>query len=119
MTGLRKLYHQFPRSFWIVVCVHFIDKVGGTLVFPFFALYITRKFSVGMTDAGILLGILSLSGIFGAMIGGGLTDRLGRRKLILFGLVFSAMSSLALGLVNEFRLLYPLAVLVGDRKSVV
>lgn len=113
MAGLRALYHQFPRRFWIVACVHFIDKVGGTLLFPFFALYITRKFNVGMTEAGILLGILSLSGIVGAMIGGGLTDRLGRRKLILFGLVFSAMSSLALGLVNDFRLLYPLAVLVG------
>jgi predicted MFS family arabinose efflux permease len=66
-----------------------------------------------MTEAGILLGILSLSGIVGAMIGGGLTDRLGRRKLILFGLVFSAMSSLALGLVNDFRWLYPLAIVVG------
>src|SRR6266480_1757913 len=113
VSGLRTLYHQFPRRFWIVVFVHFVDKVGGTLVFPFFALYITRKFSVGMTEAGILLGILSLSGIVGSVIGGGLTDRLGRRKLILFGLVFSAMSSLALGLANDFRLLYPIAVLVG------
>jgi predicted MFS family arabinose efflux permease len=76
-------------------------------------LYITRKFNVGMTQAGVLLGILSLSGIVGAMVGGGLTDRLGRRKLILFGLVFSAMSSLALGLVNDFSWLYPLAVIVG------
>jgi predicted MFS family arabinose efflux permease len=66
-----------------------------------------------MTDAGVLLGILSFSGIVGSMIGGGLTDRLGRRKLILFGLVFSALSSLALGLVNDFRWLYPLAVVVG------
>ena len=113
LTGFRTLYHHFPRKFWIVVAVHFVDKVGGTLVFPFFALYITRKFNVGMTEAGILLGILSLSGIAGSVIGGGLTDRFGRRKLILFGLVFSAISSLALGLVNDFRLLYPLAVLVG------
>lgn len=55
MTGLKKLYHKFPKKFWIVVGVHFIDKIGGTLVFPFFSLYITRKFSVGMTEAGILL----------------------------------------------------------------
>src|SRR5689334_18609447 len=84
------LYHRFPARFWIVVGVHFIDKIGGTLVFPFFALYITRKFNVGMTSAGVLLGILAFSGIVGSFIGGGLADRLGRRKLILFGLVFSA-----------------------------
>ena len=51
MTTLRDLYHEFPSRFWIVVGVHFIDKIGGTLVFPFFALYITGKFNVGMTEA--------------------------------------------------------------------
>ena len=90
VTSLRDLYHEFPRRFWIVVGVHFIDKIGGTLAFPFFALYITGKFNVGMTEAGILLGLLSLAGILGSVVGGGLTDRLGRRKLILFGLVASA-----------------------------
>ena len=113
MTGLRALYRRFPQKFWIVVGVHFVDKIGGTLAFPFFSLYVTGKFGVGMTDAGILLGILAGSSIVGSVVGGGLTDRLGRRRLILFGLVFSALSALALGLVNDFRLLYPLAVFVG------
>jgi MFS family permease len=112
-ASLRKLYHHFPKRFWVVVGVHFIDKIGGTLVFPFFALYITSKFSVGMTEAGVLLGILALSGIVGSVVGGALTDRLGRRKPILFGLVFSALSSLALGSVNHFAWLFPLAVMVG------
>ena len=47
------------------------------------------------------------------MIGGALTDRFGRRKLILFGLVFSAGSTLALGFVNELAVLYPLAAIIG------
>ena len=38
----------------------FVDGIGGTLLFPFFALYITQKFNVGMTQAGILLGMSSL-----------------------------------------------------------
>ncbi len=113
VTGIRDLYDRFPRKFWVVVLVHFIDKAGGTLVFPFFALYITRRFGVGMTQAGILLGILAFSGIGGAMIGGGLTDRIGRRQLVIFGLVSSAISSLALGLANDLRWLYPLAAMVG------
>lgn len=110
---MKKLYREFPERFWIVVGVHFVDKVGGTLVFPFFALYITRKFGVGMTQAGILLGLLSVFGMLGSVVGGALTDRFGWRKPILFGLVFSALSSLALGSVNEFAWLFPLAVLVG------
>jgi MFS family permease len=113
VVRLRQLYHEFPRRFWIVVGVHFVDKIGATLVFPFFALYITGKFSVGMTEAGILLGLLSLAGILGSVAGGALTDRLGRRKLILFGLLASALSALTLGSVSQFAWLFPAAALVG------
>lgn len=113
MASFRDLYHEFPSRFWIVVGVHFIDRIGGTLAFPFFALYITGEFNVGMTEAGILLGLLSLAGILGSVVGGGLTDRLGRRKLILFGLVASAVSALTFGAVNEFAWLFPVAALVG------
>jgi MFS family permease len=112
-ANFNKIYHEFPSKFWIVVGVSFVDRVGGTLLFPFFSLYITQRFHVGMTQAGIILGIFSIFGLFGGMIGGALTDRFGRRKLILFGLVFSALSTLSLGLVNRFALLYPLAIVIG------
>lgn len=115
---LDKIYHEFPRLFWIVVTVSFIDGIGGTLLFPFFALYITQKFGVGMTQAGILLGISSLFGLIGSMVGGALTDKFGRKQLILFGLVFSAVSTLGFGFVNKFTLLFPLVVVVGLLSSV-
>ncbi len=111
--GLRKTYNEYPPLFWIVVGTQFIDSLGSTLLFPFFALYITQKFGVGMTQAGILLGMSSLFGLIGSMIGGALTDRFGRRKLILFGLVFSALSSLLFGLAWDIRMMYGLVVIVG------
>jgi MFS family permease len=112
-NNLRKIYHEFPRRFWVVVGVSFIDRIGGTLLFPFFALYITQKFSVGMTQAGIILGMFSVFSLIGSVIGGALTDRFGRRRLILFGLIFSAVSTLSLGLVNDFAILFPLAAVIG------
>jgi MFS family permease len=117
-TRLNKIYHEFPRLFWVVVVVSFIDRIGGTLLFPFFALYITQKFNVGMTQAGILLGMSSLFGLIGSTIGGALTDKFGRKQLILFGLVFSAISTLAFGLVTEYSILFPLMVVVGLLSSV-
>ena len=91
----------------------FIDRVGGTMIWPFFALYVTRKFGVGMTEAGVLLGIFSLAGVAGNMAGGALTDRLGRRNIVLFGLVFSALSSLVMGLLDNLAAFYILAAVVG------
>src|SRR4030067_2505297 len=98
VTRFSKISHEFPFRFWIVVLIGFIDGIGSTLLFPFFALYITQKFSVGMTQAGILLGMSSFFGLIGSMLGGALTDKFGRRKLILLGLIFSALSTLGFGL---------------------
>ena len=111
--NLNKIIHEFPRRFWMVVGVSFIDHEGGTMLWPFFSLYITQKFDVGMTQAGIVLGIFSISGLVGQMIGGALTDKFGRRKLIIFGLIFSAVSTLTLGFINNFSVLIPLAFVIG------
>ena len=113
LNKLKKIYNDYPRLFWIVVGVSFIDNFGRTLLFPFFALYITQKFNVGMTEAGIILGIFSLFGLFGGMVGGALTDRFGRKTLIIVGLVFSAVTTLTFGLVTDIRYMYALAVVVG------
>ena len=117
-TRFKKIYHEFPHLFWVVVVISFIDRIGSTLLFPFFALYITQKFNVGMTQAGILLGMSSLFGLIGSMVGGALTDKFGRKQLILFGLIFSALSTLGFGLVNDFSILYPLVIIVGLLSSI-
>lgn len=112
-TRLNKLYNQFPKNFWIIILTFFIDGIGRTALFPFFSLYITDRFNVGMTQAGIVLAMFSIFGVIGNVIGGALTDKFGRRKLILFGLVFSAFSTLSLGLANTLAILFPLAAFVG------
>jgi len=104
---------SFPSRFWIIVATFFIDSIGGTMLFPFFSLYITERFQVGMTEAGAVLAMFSVFGIAGSMLGGALTDRFGRKNLILFGLIFSALSTLTLGMVNSISVLFPLAAFIG------
>ncbi len=114
----KKIYRQFPVRFWIVVLAAFITGVGGTLLFPFFALYITQKFNVGMTQAGIILGLFSLFGLAGSMIGGALADKIGRRALIIAGLILGSISMITLGLVNHLLVLYPLSIVIGVLNNV-
>ncbi|MBI3161753.1 MAG: MFS transporter [Chloroflexi bacterium] len=110
---LSATYHEFPRTFWVVAGTHFIDVIGNTLLMPFFALYVTQKFNVGMTQAGIILATNSVAGLIGSTIGGAMADRFGRRGIILFGLIVSAFSGLTLGFVDKFYFFYGLSAFVG------
>lgn len=107
------VYHEYPRPFWTLVGVTFIDHLGGALLFPFFALYITSKFGVGMTEVGVLFAVFSISSFIGAMLGGALTDRMGRKGMLIFSLVSTSVSSVAMGLVNSMEAFFVLALLVG------
>jgi MFS family permease len=113
LTRIQTTYREFPLPFRVLVGAAFIDRLGGTMLFPFFALYVTEKFNVGMTEAGLLLGIFSLAGLVGGMVGGALTDKIGRRSLVIFGLISSALGSVAMGFVTSLPAFYALAVVVG------
>ena len=117
-NSFKETFNEFPRTFWTLIGAAFIDRLGRTMIFPFFSLYITQKFDVGMTQAGMLLAIFSIAGLVGSMIGGALTDKFGRKGIVLFGLVFSALSSVLMGLVNELSHFYLLAIVVGSLSNV-
>ncbi|RJP48674.1 MAG: MFS transporter [Anaerolineaceae bacterium] len=99
----RSTYNEFPRTFWIVVTTTFIDRLGGSMLFPFFAFYITKRFNVGLSEVGVLFLIFSITSFIGSLSGGALTDRFGRRKMIIFSLVASSLSTAAMGLVNTLE----------------
>lgn len=110
---IKRLYDEYPPRFWVLIVVTFIDAIGGALVFPFFALYVTQRFGVGMTDVGKLFALFSVTGVLGGVIGGALADRLGRKGMIIFGVLASGLSSLLLGLAGSYAALFPIVFAVG------
>jgi MFS family permease len=106
-------WQEFPRHFQILMGASFIDRLGGALLFPFFGLYITEKFGVGMTEVGVMFAIWAVTSQVGRVIGGALTDKIGRKTMLMFGLVISALSSIAMGLVSELSLFYITVAIAG------
>jgi len=113
MKRVNSIYREYPKQFWVIVGSNFIDHVGGALIFPFFALYITSKFQVGMTEVGLLFALFSVTDMIGNMIGGALTDFLGRKTMIIMGLIISALTSLGMGLVNQLEWFYVMGAVSG------
>ena len=118
ITKLRKIYHEYPRQFWLLIAAFFVDMVGNALVWPFFALFLTDKYDIGLREVGVLMGVYSLAGLVGGAVGGALADRMGRKPILLVGLLASATGNLAFVLVGEFALLYVVAVTLGVLGSV-
>lgn len=113
MKRLLQIYRDYPRTFWMMILVNFVDRLGGSLLFPFFALYITQKFGVGMTQVGILFAAFSISSFIGSFPGGALTDRFGRKGIIIFSLIATSLSTLLMGFVNTFQLFLAIAFFSG------
>lgn len=110
---INRVMHEYPRQFWVLVFGTFVDHLGGSLLFPFFSLYVTRKFEVGMTQVGVIFAIFSITGVLSSLLGGALTDRIGRKGIIIFGLVMSATSALLMGLIDNFMIFIAVTALVG------
>ncbi len=110
---VRDTYAEYPRQFWILVMSRFIDQLGGALMFPFLTLYITRKFNASMTEVGVIFGIVAVSGFVGSMLGGALTDRLGRKGMVIFGLLASAAVNLLMAFVTRIEFIYVGALFIG------
>lgn len=111
--NINQTYREFPTNFWILMGASFIDHLGGALLFPFFALYVTFKFNVGMTEVGILFAIWAITNQIGSVFGGALTDKFGRKPIIIFGLIVSALSIVVMGLLDSLELFYIAAAFVG------
>lgn len=118
LSKLKSTYNEFPRAFWIYSVIVFIDRLGGSLLFPFYALYLTQKFGINMAQVGGLFALFSISGFVGSAIGGALTDRMGRKSMLIFSLVMSSLSALVMGLVNNLQLFMAISVFVGILGSI-
>ncbi|TKJ21122.1 MAG: hypothetical protein CEE43_10610 [Promethearchaeota archaeon Loki_b32] len=112
-TKIKRIYNEYPNAFKVLTLATFIDMIGTFLLFPFYSLYITEHFGVGMIEVGYLFSIFAVGNIFGGTIGGALADKYGRRAMVLIGLVVSGIGNIFLGLVNDLNIFYILAAFLG------
>jgi MFS family permease len=110
---LQSIYQEYPRTFWLVMLGMFIDALGGNLIYPFFGLYITSKYNVGMTEVGLLFTIFAITGLIGSVIGGAITDKFGRKGIILFSLIITAVSTLLFAFAPNLKFIYLAGFVIG------
>ena len=114
----RKIYNEYPRAFWIYNIIVFIDRLGGFMLYPFFALYLTKKFEIGMSTVGLIFAVFSITGMVGSALGGAIADRMGRKTVIIASLLLSSLSALGMGFAPTLPIFVLIVVVVGTLSSI-
>ncbi len=104
-TSSRK--QVFILSFALVVV-----SLGFGMVIPIFPFYVDR-FGGGGKELGLLIAIASLTELLFGPVWGGISDQVGRKPILMLGMVGYGLSSLLFGLSTELWMLYASRALSG------
>ena len=82
----------------------FVDILGLTVILPLLHLYATA-YGAGPLEVGIVVAAFPLAQLLGVPVMGALSDRYGRRPLLLISQVTTCISFIMLGLANSLALI--------------
>lgn len=103
---------SLPRGFGIIWSTVAIDLVGFGIVVPILPLY-AERFGVSATVVGALFASFSLAQLVAAPVLGRLSDRVGRKPVLLVSLFGTALGSLLTGLAGNVWVLFAGRILDG------
>lgn len=110
--GLREAAGGLPRQFWWLWTSTLVNRLGGFVV-TFLALYLTVQRGYSASYAGLVAALFGLGGAAGAVLGGVLADRVGRRTTMLAAQLGAAATTALLGLVHHPVAIAVVAAMVG------
>lgn len=99
-------------SLFILMLNLFIALLGQGMVIPILPDYL-KQFNVAGTVAGYLVAAFGTTQFIFSPIGGNLSDKYGRRIMILFGLFFTVISDFVFAISHQLILLYLARVIGG------
>lgn len=76
----RDTYRGLPASCWLLSMVAFVNR-AGTMVVPYFTIYLKQEFGLSVSEAGAFLGVYGIGSVLGNVLGGRLADRIGAVQL--------------------------------------
>jgi MFS family permease len=107
-----KVLAGLPPTVRLLVAGTLINKVG-TFIVPFLTLVLLREFHLSEVEAARLLFAFGAGSVLSILIGGALTDRLGRRRTLMVSLFGSGVLAVAMGFAPSARVFVPLLVAFG------
>ncbi len=110
--GLIALVEGLPPAYWLIWLGTLVNRLGG-FVIPFLTLYLTTQRAIPASQAGLMVSFFGAGSFISQLSGGELTDRLGRRPVMLMSFFITPIFMIALGLSRDIVLISISTFIVG------
>ena len=115
-TKWRAIWTSLPRPIYLfatLLLIDFIATFAFAFIEPQMALYFYNQLLLTPTQLGLIVGGYGLATLLGQAFLGKLSDRHGRKPVMILRLLLTSTLYLGLIFVTSFGLLFPVAVLSG------
>lgn len=108
----KRSFSGLSRETWLLSWVMLINR-AGTMAVPFMGLYVTRFLHRPLTDATLLISLFGVGSVFGAIVGGKMTDVVGFRPVQIFAQLVSGCLFIVFSYLRHFPSMCVLTVLIS------
>jgi len=109
---LDSLTEGLPPTYWLLWSGTLINRLGG-FVIPFLTLYLTNQRGISVSQAALMVSLFGAGSFLSQLVGGELTDRLGRRPVMLLSFLVTPIFMISLGLANSVSVIALFTFIVG------
>ncbi|MDR7484654.1 MAG: MFS transporter [Armatimonadota bacterium] len=101
------------RAVWRIVAIVAMAQLGYATILPLLPLYLTERLGASVKLVGAVIATFALVETFFKTAWGGLADRLGRRPVMITGMLLSAAAPLVMAALRTPLLFVPLRLMDG------
>src|SRR5512142_278364 len=110
--SLSNLVEGLPPAYWLIWVGTLINRLGG-FVIPFLTLYLTTQRAIPVSQAALMVSLFGAGSFISQLSGGELTDRLGRRPVMLLSFFITPIFMIILVLARCLLLISLATFIVG------
>lgn len=110
---LKATYEEYPRQFWLMITGIVISTAGGSMIWPFLLIYVTRRLGLPLSVVAPLISVNAGTGLLSSFIAGTMADKIGRKTVMNLSLTANGLAFLFLMNAATYQQFFVLMIIVG------
>jgi MFS family permease len=113
LKNLRNTLTEYPNQFWLMAAGLLISSAGASMIWPFLMIYVSEKLTLSLSTVSTLITINAVVGLFASFIAGAVSDKLGRKLVMVISLAFNGIGYLFMSQAQTYLGFALIMILMG------